>query len=239
MIVTDIGNTSLQFGWFRKQKLLRITTLSSATVTKHQIQRLLSKHPGETLLICSVVPKITKLFKGLNNPVYVVGKDIKVPLKCFYDKKKVGMDRLVAAFACKKLYPKARLVLDFGSAITLDFLSKKGDYQGGIILPGIGSTQKALSNCALLPKKISFKKTKKLIPTNTKDSINKGLEEGFSAMVNSLVEKYKKQLKISNKEKVVITGGEAVVVIPKLNFPYKYEPFLVLKGLNILTEESV
>ncbi len=238
MIVVDIGNTSIHFGWFKSKRLARAKALPSVTITKPQIKKLLLKYPAEPLLICSVVPKITRLFKGIKNPVYVVGKDIKVPLKCFYDKKKVGMDRLVAAFASKKLYPNARLVIDFGSAITLDFLSKKGDYQGGIILPGIGSTQKALSNCALLPKKISFKKPKKLIPTTTKESINKGLEEGFSGMINSLIEKYKKELRISNNEQIVITGGEAVVVTPKLNFPYKYEPLLVLKGLNLLYEKK-
>jgi len=236
MIVVDIGNTSLQFGWFKKGKIRKSISLASVGITKIQIKKLLSRYPSENVLICSVVPKITDLFRGLTNKVYIVGRNIKVPIKCFYDKRQVGIDRLVGAFAAKKLYPKTRLLLDFGTAITLDFLSKKGDYQGGIILPGIGSTQKALSNCALLADEVKFKRTKKIIPTTTKESISKGLEEGFSVMVNSLVEKYKKKLKIKRNEKVIITGGEALVVRPKLNFAYQYEPFLVLKGLQILAE---
>ena len=67
------------------------------------------------------------------------------------------MDRLMGAYAAVRLFSQVRLILDFGTAITLDFVSTKKVYQGGIILPGIGSTQRVLSKCSLLPKKIIYK----------------------------------------------------------------------------------
>ena len=235
MIVVDIGNTNLTFAWFKKGKLTRVVKLDTATISKSAIERVLSKEKNEKILICSVVPKITKIFRKLKTKVYVVGSEVKVPIVCLYDKRKVGMDRLVGAFSAQMLFPRVRFILDFGTAITLDFLSKAQAYQGGIILPGIGSTQKALSNCALLPREIKFKETKKIIPKTTKESISKGLQEGFSLMINGLVKKYKKKLKIKPREQIVITGGEALVVLPKLNFTYEYERYLVLKGLEILS----
>jgi type III pantothenate kinase len=158
-------------------------------------------------------------------------------MKCFYDKRAVGMDRLVGAYAARILFPHTRLILDFGTAITLDFLSRQGAYRGGIILPGIGSTLGVYARCALLPRYIRFKKTKKHIPANTRESITKGLQEGFSLMINSLVAKYKGILHIPKASPVIITGGDAALIMPHFDFAYYYEELLVIKGLLALARK--
>jgi len=235
MIAVDVGNTNIHISHFKEGRLKKAKKIPTVGVTKASLRRALSSKRNEKILICSVVPKVTKIFKSLKIPVYIVGQDLKVPIGSSYDKRRIGMDRLVGAYAAKKLFPGVRLALDFGTAITLDFLSKGNVYQGGIILPGVGSTLGVFSQCALLPKRIKFKKTRKLIPTTTESSISKGLVEGFSLMINSLIKRYKKKLKIAENKKVVITGGDAEVIMPGLDFPFKYEPLLVLKGLEILS----
>lgn len=237
MILIDIGNTSLQFALIKNARISRIRYLDSAKATKASIKRVLSHYPKEAILLCSVAPKITRLFKTLGKKTYIVGENIKVPLKCSYNKKKVGMDRLVAAFAAKKMRPSSRLIIDFGTAITFDFLSKKNEYLGGLILPGLGSTLRVLSSCALLPKKIELKNVKALIPKDTQSSISKGIKEGFSHMINSLFHEYKRRLKLKKHEVPIITGGDAKKIIARLNFPYTYEPLLVLKGLGFLSRQ--
>ena len=234
MIALDVGNTNIQFALIRSGKIKTTFKLPTASVTKAAIVKALKKYKNEDIYVCSVVPLVTKLFKDSRFPVSVIGQNIKVPIKSLYDKKKIGQDRLVAAFASKHFQPKTRMIIDFGTAITLDFLSKEGAYEGGLILPGIGSTLRVLSSCALLPKNIKSIKSRSLIPKNTQSSISKGINEGFSLMVNSLVKKYKKRLNLKLHEPVVITGGEAPVVLNELDFPFKYEPFLVLKGLWLL-----
>jgi len=235
MIAVDIGNTSIHISRFKKGRFGKAKKIPTVGVTKASLAKALGPKLNEKVIACSVVPKVTKIFKSLRMPVYMVGRDIRIPIVSLYDKKRIGMDRLVGAFAAGKFFPGVRLVLDFGTAITLDFLSKDHVYQGGIILPGLGSTLGVFSKCAMLPKQIKFKKIKKLIPTTTESSIAKGLLEGFSLMINSLVTKYKGKLKIAKNEKVIITGGEARVIMPGLDFPFKYEPLLVLKGLEILS----
>ena len=148
------------------------------------------------------------------------------------------MDRLIGAFAARNIYPNARLVIDFGTATTLDFLSKAGNYLGGLILPGIGSTLGVLSSCAMLPKNIKLTASKKVIPTDTIASITKGITEGFSLMTNSLVKKYRKTLKFKPKETIVLTGGHAAIIKPFLDFPCQNEPLLVLKGLAMLGQKA-
>lgn len=235
MIFIDAGNTNIDIACFENGKFRRLKRIPTAKVTKASLTRSLTSGRGQKIIVCSVVPRVTKLIRNLKMPVSVVGKEIKVPMKSSYDRQQIGMDRLVGALAAKKLFPEVRLVLDFGTAITLDFLSSSGAYQGGIILPGIGSTLAVFSKCALLPKMVRLKKSRKLIPADTEASITRGIVEGFSAMVNSLVEKYKKKLKIPQNQEVIITGGEASLIMPSLNFPFKYEPILVLKGLEILS----
>ena len=237
MILVDVGNTGLDFALVKKGKITKIKHLPAAQAKRGAIKKFLTPYSKQKILVCSVVPSITKIFKTLGYKTYIVGKDIKIPLKCLYNKKSVGMDRLVGAIAAKNIYPRARLIVDFGTAITFDFLSKQGDYLGGFILPGIGSTLGVLSSCALLPKKIKIKPTKKLIPQDTATSISKGMIEGFSSMVNGLIKKYKKILKLSPKETPIITGGDAATIAPYLNFSYIHDPKLVLKGLLFLAKK--
>jgi len=238
MIAVDIGNTYMHFVWFRHGKVDKVKILPTATATSGQIKKTLSLRRNEQVIICTVVPAALSKFRSLGKNIYVAGKDLAVPIKSLYNPRHIGMDRLVGAYAAYNLFPRVRMVIDFGTAITMDFLSPKGVYQGGIILPGIGSTQQVLSQCALLPKKIVLRKSAKLIPTNTPESLSKGIEAGFSAMLNGLFASYKRVLKITAKDSIVITGGEAPLITPYLNFNYRYEPFLVGKGLFLLAEQA-
>ncbi|MFO8053146.1 MAG: type III pantothenate kinase [Candidatus Omnitrophota bacterium] len=238
MIAVDIGNTSIKFGAFYKKKLKEVFFLQREKANKKTVKKVLSSFDKKSpIILCSVVPEINDLFLNLRQDVYLAGDDLKIPIKCLYDRDKVGDDRLLAAYAAKKIENSLRLVVDFGTAITLDFISKKGDYQGGIILPGINSTLKTFKSCALLPDHIKIKKTKKIIPKNTSESINKGLKDGFSLMINGLVDKYQKKLKFSQKDKILITGGDFSIVKPYLNFKFRYKKHLVLQGLFYLYQD--
>ncbi|MCM8831402.1 MAG: type III pantothenate kinase [Candidatus Omnitrophica bacterium] len=233
MIAVDIGNTNINFAYILGKKILKRTILPTKDVSLSNIKKIILKYPFDTIILCSVVPQVTEIFKKLNNKLYIVGEDIFVPLKCLYDKKQIGQDRLVVAFAANNLYKNVKIIIDFGTAITFDFLLN-GTYQGGLILPGISSSIKTLSNCALLPKKINLKLTRAIIPKNTYNSISKGVIEGFVQMLNGLVEKYKKLLSLTIKDNIIITGGDVIYIKQYLNFKYIYDKDLIIKGLLLL-----
>jgi type III pantothenate kinase len=244
MILADIGNTSIHFGVEQNNKLIEDFKVSTQNVSKEKIRRVIKRIPHKRTIICSVVPKITSLFKESCKQLIVIGKDVNVPIHCLYNKKQVGQDRLLSVYAAKTLFLDAKLVIDFGTAITFDFISKKGDYLGGFIFPGIKLSYYALSNkCALLPKDIKIdSRVLRKIPRNTQESINKGILEGVSFAINAWVKKYKNWLTKDDslsKENIVITGGEARLVLKKLDFPYTYEPNLILKGMIFLAKHSV
>ena len=233
MILVDVGNSFVHFAIEKQDNIIKTFSVPTKDFSLDFLKKEF-KSLDSCFIICSVVPKITEIFKKFKSKKIIVGKDLEVPIKNFYNKKHIGMDRLVGAFSAKSLYPNTRIVIDFGTAITFDFLSKKGAYLGGFIIPGIGSTLRSLEKCAMLPKKIRLIKVKKIIPKDTEESISKGVIEGFSLMINSLVGKYKKILKILPEEKIVITGKDALLIKDRFNFKYIYEPFLIFKGLIIL-----
>ena len=238
MILVDIGNSNIHFGIENKGEITRQFRVPTASLTVAELKRIAKKMPKRKMLICSVVPHLTTFFKKVVKNVVVVGEDVKVPIRCAYNKREIGQDRLVNAFAAKVLFPGIPVVIDFGTAITFDFLSKRGDYLGGLIFPGIFLSYQALSRCALLPKniKINPKKTAR-IPKNTHDSINRGIIDGISLLVNVWIERYSQILKNTPTPLAIVTGGEAQYVVKKLMFSYVYEPHLILKGLLLLKQK--
>ncbi len=242
MLLVDVGNTSIHFALSRGGKTVKTWRLDTGSATlagiKLSIAGAMNRAPTRTdapIMVCSVVPWVTKLFQKISG-TRIVGRDIAVPIKSLYNSKQIGQDRLVAAYAARKLYPAARIVIDFGTAVTMDFLSAQGVYEGGIILPGIGSTMRVLSGCAMLPKKMRLKRVRAAIPRDTETSIDKGIEAGFAAMVNGVVADYNRVLKIPKSAPVVITGGEGDFLAPDLKFKYTIDNVLIFKGLLLLSD---
>ncbi|OQX87973.1 MAG: hypothetical protein B6D55_01720 [Candidatus Omnitrophica bacterium 4484_70.2] len=235
MLVVDIGNTSINWGVEREGELIKIFKTPTSQINSKKISEITESFPCKEIIVCSVVPRINLLFKKLKKNVFFVGKDLKIPISCLYNRRQVGEDRLVAAFSARIKSPSARIVIDFGTAITFDFLSKKGEYLGGIILPGITLSYRTLSlNCALLPKEIKMTRLP-FIPKNTFQSINKGIVEGLSLIINSWVKKYRKKFQLKDKkENVIVTGSDTGSIFKKLDFSFLYFPHLVLEGLVLL-----
>ncbi|HDN86240.1 MAG: hypothetical protein DRP81_01710 [Candidatus Omnitrophota bacterium] len=241
MIFVDIGNTTVHFSIQKNGREVKNFRIPTYKINRKRLKGILERFSSSKIIICSVVPNLTKLFKkvGKTKEVIVIGEDVKVPISSLYNPKEVGSDRLLCAFAAKKIFSRAKLVIDFGTAITFDFISSKGEYLGGFIFPGIESAYKSLSGCALLGKrvKVDLKVLKRKIPKTTSQSINKGIIEGFALLINSWVEKYRRWIAKSgrlSKDNIIITGGGAKFLLKKLNFPYIYEPHLIFKGMRIL-----
>lgn len=245
MILIDVGNTSIHFAKAKGLRIVKTTSLRGKGASLKAIEKILSGYAENGIVVCSVVPHITAVLSALARKrqynISIVGKDIKIPITCLYNKKHVGMDRLVGAFAANILYPHARIIIDFGSATTVDFISKKKEYEGGFILPGIGSSLRVLSECALLPKKIELTQMRPSsasstrIPRDTDESIYRGVTEGFSIMINAMIKKYAPK-DTAQRKTIIITGGDAGAVMPYLDFRATLEPLLVLKGLMILAD---
>lgn len=247
ILCIDIGNTSISLGIFDKQKLiLRFNIPANTANHKNKLIALIKKNTRgkniEHAVICSVVPKTTKilkeaLVKKFGFKCAEIGKQIKAPIKNLYSvPEKVGQDRLVNATAAVRLYGAPAVVVDFGTCITFDCISKKGAYLGGLIIPGIEITLNTLyQKTALLPK-IKMLHPEKLIGTGTEESIRSGLYYGFSGACREILQETKKVL--GEKTKVIGTGGFLDLFKSRINLIDISDANLTLQGLFIIYNEN-
>ena len=246
LLAVDIGNTSILFGMFKDNKLIKTFRISSAmgTVPSRQLfNRRDCPHRIDAAVICSVVPKLTPVVARAIKRAYgispvIVGKDIKLPIRNNYkNPKQVGHDRLVDAIAARELYGAPAIIVDSGTAITFDYVSKKGEYEGGLIVPGIDMSLKALyEKTALLPDvKLKDDKGLTLVARDTVNSIKSGFLNGFGSLTDGVIKRIK--ARYGKGIKVIGTGGY-------IGFIRKYsssidiiDEFLTLKGLSIVSKK--
>ncbi len=247
ILAIDIGNTTIALAIVKKGKVLEtlhIDTGDKPSVLKPALTKCLNiflnkGYDCKRAIICSVVPKTTILVeryikKVLNVKALIVGRDVKVPIKNRYkNPSQVGQDRLVGAYAALKLYGKPLIVVDLGTAITFDVISKQGEYLGGAIVPGIRlSAESLFLKTALLPK-IDIRAPRNPIGTTTQESILSGIFYGYGVLCQGFIELLGHQIKA--KPKVVMTGGHTQLmkkfVSPAIRI---IDEDLIFKGLYLL-----
>ena len=248
LLAIDIGNTNITAGLFKGSKLsgkVKVPTFSYSSYIRRF--KALIKEAGLEInsvneaTISSVVPlALARLAIELRRmsgtmKITIIGRDLKVPIRNMYKvKNDVGQDRLVNAFAAKVLYGTPAVIIDFGTAITFDIVSKKGDYLGGLILPGIELSLSSLyRNTALLPK-VELERTSSIIGKDTVNSIRGGILFGFGAMCDGLTAKYRKIL--GKSVRVIATGGNSKLMKRyAISIQYVNEN-LTLKGLQLISK---
>jgi type III pantothenate kinase len=157
---------------------------------------------------------------------------------CIDNPGEVGADRIVNAVAAYFEFKTALVIIDFGTAITWDCVSAKGEYLGGIIAPGLSISMEALgSRTAKLPQVDISTPPTTAIGTNTVAAIKSGILFGYGAMVDGLVQRVKKELE-PDIPHTIATGGMARMIAPYAESIDHVDPMLTLKGLRILHERN-
>lgn len=248
----DLGNTTLTLAVVDDIRTIKKISISSKSSLREFFAQFLSavkelsvyKKYINHIVICSVVPRLlpkvkAKLKAYFKVQCFVIGEDIKVPIKNKYQTPdQVGQDRLLCAYAARELYGYPSVVIDLGTAITFDVVTKKGEYDGGAIVPGINMSAESLfQKTALLPNVEHMKSPKKLIGKNTEESILSGLFFGYGALCNGMIDMIAK--KIGGNPVVVVTGGHTDLM--KRFISHKIEcvnPDLVFSGMACLKKQS-
>ena len=220
ILAIDIGNTTISFAVLSGARVVgkRVLWTKDAAKADGALRSLKKKFPRvKEVVICSVAPKALKAVAPLAKRVFrraplVIGRDIKVPLKNNYkNPTHVGQDRLVGAYAAKMLYGYPAIIIDFGTAITFDVINARGEYDGGIIVPGIRlSAQSLFRKTAMLPEILTFRAPRSIVGKTTKDSILSGLFYGYAALCNGLIGSLQEGFR--KKARVVITGGHTDIM---------------------------
>src|SRR5881275_1685341 len=248
LLTIDVGNTNTVLGVFRGQELIanwRLTTAREQTVDEYGVLTRnlftlagLDRNDITGVIISSVVPPVNWTL-GEMSRVYLgkkalfVEMGVKTGMAVLVDNPlEVGADRIVNGVAAFHKFGGPCIVVDFGTAITFDVISAKGEYLGGSIAPGLGTASEALfARAAKLPR-VEIKDPGKVIGTNTVTHMQAGLYYGAVDMVDGMLARIKKEL--GEDAKVVATGGQAKLVSKGSKHIQHTDEFLTLTGLRLI-----
>jgi type III pantothenate kinase len=239
LLAIDIGNTNITGGIFVGKKLKRQFDIPTKTYKKKDLAKKIGGHSGiSASIICSVVPKITQIIQRdlkllTAKKPYIIGKDLIVPIENRYRlPKQVGQDRLVNAFAASQLYGSPLVVIDSGTAITFDVISKDRAYLGGLIFPGMRIALEALKEKTALLPRVKLQPPQRLIGRDTKNSILSGIVFGTAALSKEVSARIKQSL--GRNAQVIGTGGNIALIKKYSGMKMTINRELTLTGLKLI-----
>ena len=238
IIAVDVGNTSVLAGHLSGGKLRRTCRIPTNLAKRKAVaayRKVFATARAEAFVIASVVPGVGRFLRReirakLRVPAYLIGADLRAPIVNRYRRPgQVGIDRLMNALAAFRLYRRPAIVIDFGTAITFDVVSGKGEYLGGVIAPGIEISLDALfQRTALLPR-IRMARPQSVMGRNTVESIRSGCAFGIGGLCDRIIEEIRKHYRF--RPLIIATGGYARFMKDYCRGIDKIDDDLTLQGI--------
>ena len=258
LLTLDVGNSNTVIGLFASGdgdepgKVIadwRITTPSRQTGDEIGILfenlfalRGLRTEQVTGIAISSVVPPLDPTLRRICEQTFrvrplFVEPGVKTGVPILTDNpNEAGADRIVNCVAAFELLGGPAIVVDLGTATTFDVVSRKGEFLGGAIAPGLGISAEALFSRAARLTRVEVKKPPKIIGTNTTDNIQIGLYYGYIGLVDGILERMLAEL--GPETRTVATGGLASLIAPDCRYVQRVEPMLTLNGLRLIWERN-
>jgi type III pantothenate kinase len=247
LFAVDVGNTQSVLGLFEGEQLVghwRIST--NASLTADELRVKVSSLLGldgfswadiSSAIVASVVPRLTLAWEEVaaagGCDTLVVGPGLKTGMPIRYDNPhEVGADRIVNGVAAYARVGGPVVVVDFGTATTIDVIAEDGAYLGGAIAPGVETSAEALFSKAARLSKVDLEPPQNVIGTNTRMSMQAGLMLGEALMVDGLVRRVWAEL--GRETEVIATGGLAERMGPLCETVGHVDLDLTLEGLRMI-----
>jgi type III pantothenate kinase len=252
LLTIDVGNSNTVLGVFEGASLLahwRLTTRREQTADEYGILvRNLFATSGldparvDAVALASVVPPLTPVLvelarQYLGQEALVIGPGVNTGMPILYEPPgDVGADRIVNGVAAFAAYGGPVIVVDFGTATTFDVITRRGEYRGGVICPGIGISADALFQRAARLPRVDVRNPGRVVGRSTVESMQSGLYFGYGAMCEGLIARIRAEL--GEPARVVATGGLAETLAAEIPSIEAVDPVLTLTGLRLIWERN-
>lgn len=246
ILAVDIGNTNINIGAFKGKKLItHFCVNNKLLVNKKSIFPLERSILNESIyiIVASVNPRMNSVFykylgEKHNKKVLIIGREIipKIPI-LVKNPEKVGIDRLLNTLAAYRRTKSSTMVVDFGTAITIDVVSNDGEFMGGLILPGMRTSAYALNNKTALLPEVDIRRPANIIGNSVENAIKAGVYFGIVGAIIHIIKEVK--MVYENLQHTVATGGDAKIFKKDIPAIDKLVPHLTLDGIRIAFEENL
>ncbi|MEJ2744272.1 MAG: type III pantothenate kinase [bacterium] len=243
-LIIDVGNTTAHFGICSREKIVtRFRIPSIISRLRKDVPTALRKAGAlDGALISSVVPLLNGTLESLCRRAGIkpIWLNYRTPtgIRLLYSKPgEIGSDRIANVAAARELYRVPAIVVDIGTAITFDCISKRGDYLGGVIAPGPRLSRTALAEHTGLLPFIDIARPPHIVGKSTKHAIQSGMIFGARALISGIVGGLRKEM--GGRPTVIFTGGQIELIIHGWNYPKIVDPLLTLQGLRIIYNRIV
>jgi type III pantothenate kinase len=256
LLAIDVGNSNIVLGVFEGETLIqswRLQTVRERTSDELGLlveglfeHSRIERVQVRGVILGSVVPPLTGTIRqmvqryfGVTAVVVEPGVNASMPI-LYENPSEVGADRILNGVAAYEKFGKGLgrplIVVDFGTATTLDAITAKGEYLGGAICPGVTISADALFQRAARLPRIDVRKPSRVVGRTTVGAMESGLFWGYVGMVEGLVRRMDAEL--GGNAICVATGGLADVIAPETPLIQHVDPDLTLHGLRIVWERN-
>lgn len=233
IVAFDIGNSRIKIGFFKENILEDFFFIPTGKADELVFPSQWREEKVDLLGISSVVPRINPVIIEKISTAFpqtdvkvIKATDCGISLK-IKNSDTVGVDRVLNCLAAKKLFGNNIVIVDIGTAITFDILSKKGEFLGGVIIPGPPLWEKSFSHTAMMP---PFENSKNVIPgKNTSEAVAVGIKFGIPGAINNILEKIFKKY---SPENLILTGGGSLKFSRSIKYKKRLREHLTLEGVN-------
>jgi len=247
LLALDVGNTNVTVGVFDGAELVhdgRLATRREVTGDELAVQlRGLLGSAGrldriDQVAISSVVPSMDRALReamgrGFDVRPLMVGPGTRTGIRIHYDPPRdVGADRIVTALGVRHRYGAPSVIVDFGTATTLDAIDAQGDYLGGVIVPGVRLSLDALSQRAARLPWVELTVPGAVLARTTVASMQAGVVFGVIGQVEEIVRRMRQEM--DGRPQVVATGGLAELLGPQIPCVDHVDPLVTLEGLRLV-----
>jgi type III pantothenate kinase len=241
-LLVDISNSYTKLAFATTRRLAKPIRHPTNDLTVALLRRILRRRSVKTIVVSSVVPRTNKLITAAAgssrllflSPQLDLGVGIDYPAP-----RSIGADRLANAAAVAKLYGCPAIVVDFGTAVTFDVVSARGDYVGGVIAPGLEAMTSFLyDRTALLPK-LTLREPARATGKTTREAMMSGAIFGYRGLVREILIRVSLENFRRRKPRIIATGGYAQLIARELPEIDAVHPNLTLEGLRIVANRNV
>ena len=253
LLVLDMGNTNITIGVYEGEQLLlqsRIATDRTKMEDQYAVELMdlmrlykLESTAFSGAILASVVPPLNHAIcgavkKAVGVTPLLVGPGTKTGLNIRIDNpSQLGADLLVGAVAAVETVGYPCIVWDLGTATTVSVVDKDGAFRGGAIMPGVAVSLNALTHTSSLLPSVGFDMPKKVIGTNTEDSMRSGCILGTASMIDGMCDRIEEELGASCS--VIATGGLSRMIVPHCKRDIRIVSTLMMDGLKIIYDKNI